>query len=259
MRFLPLLALLLLTLFILSCSGSNPLTIEEEDPLPPEFATISDYTFTFPGEYPPENYTAVEVEYQDEMVTGYLLEQFVPIDLNGENRQDLRPLYAYEIVGDDGFTHRMRMDEDLNWSLFSNGHLLPDKDHRTYISDDPALRPYNVKFAHQINLYRKVDVIMNENDPVMFEVLGLESVDIETTQGTVAAIPMSSFISNYITLTPENFQYKLVDINNEVYELSWTAFSGGYWLIDDETVIYQLTGDESLLISLLMRIELHDR
>ncbi|MBW6516164.1 MAG: hypothetical protein K0B81_06070 [Candidatus Cloacimonetes bacterium] len=250
--------LLLLGFLIISCSSSSPTENEFEEPQPPEFASIPDFVFTFPGEYPEDIYTSEEVEYQEEMVIGYSLDQFVPIDVGDEENIDLRPLYAYEIVGEDDFTPRMRLDQDLHWSLFSNGYLLPEKEHRTFISSSSELRPYNVKFAETINLYRKIDVIKSDNDPVMFEVRGMVTIELDND----VVIPLSSFITDYITGNPENFDYKLIDINNGEYDFSWSELSNGFWHINNETAVILLMDDETepdyQIINFLMSIELHE-
>jgi len=249
---------ILLVLLIISCTSSNPLENIDEQPQAPAFAIIPDFVFTFPGDYPSDIYTAEEVEYQEEMVTGYSLDQFIPIDLDNNERIDLRPLYAYEIVGEDGFTPRMRLDQDLHWDLFSNGYLLPENDHRTYISSLAQHRPYNVKFAETIKLYRKIDVLKGEDEPVMFEVRGMDSLEAETGK----IIAMSLFITDYITDNPEYFSYRLIDINNDEYDFTWSEFSNGFWHYINDTAVIPIMDEELFpdhqIIYYLYSIELHE-
>lgn len=269
MRFLLILFVVLTGIFFISCSSDNPLATDEEiEAEPPVLSIAPDLIITFPTEFSPDIYYTAEIVYQEETITAYPLEQLIPNDITGsvnlEDPIDLRPLYAYHVVASD-FDPRDRSHiiADLHWSIFSEGHYLPDPINRVFFSLLPStLGAYNVRTPEIINVYRKIDVILGEGDPVMFETEAMATIPVNYNEVTFEAVPMTAFITEYITATPGSHTYLLTDLYNQQQSLSWEELSNYYYLPVEDLVIYLGTKKgfltEEMIISKLYSIELND-
>jgi len=267
MRFSIIVLLMISGLFILSCSSDGPTSPGDngEEAQPPAFSYQPDLTITIPEEFPSEDYYSEDIEYQEEIVTAYPLEQFVPVDFTAEvildDPADIRPLYAYHVTASD-FDPRDRSHivSDIHWLDFSTGYYLPDPIDRVYFAE--LTSAYNVRGPEVINLYRKIDVIAGEEEPVMFETEAMESISLVYNDEPVQAIPLTDFISDYITTTPESYHYRLIDLSAGQYEFSWEELGAGYYLPGADLTIFLTTETTSLLnnpeISQLNSIELYE-
>jgi len=267
MRFPIIVLLLAAGIFMFSCSSDGPTSSGDngEEAQPPAFSYEPDLMINIPDDFPPENYYTEDIEYQEEVVTAYPLAQFIPDDFTTgvilDDPVDIRPLYAYHVAASD-FDPRDRSHivSDIHWSDFSEGYYLPDPIDRVYF--DGLTSAYNVRGPEVINLYRKVDVILGEELPIMFETEAMERVSLMYDNEPVEAIPLTTFISEYITTSPESYTYRLTDLETEQYDFFWEELGAGYYLPEVDLTIFLTTETANLLndpvISQLRSIELYE-
>ena len=269
MRFIVILILILAGLLTISCSSDNPLANEDaEVAQPPAFSTVPDLVIAFPAEFSPEVYDTVEIEYLEETILVYPLEQLIPAvivaSVNLEDPIDQRPLYAYHVkAADFDPRDRSHIIADLHWTIFSQGHFLPDPINRVYFSLLPSyLSAYNVRNPELINVYRKIDVIIAEEEPVMYETDAMQKITVEYNDQTVEAILLSDFITDYLTTTPGYYNFILTDLYDQQYILSWEQMESGYFIPVNDLAIFFTTENsypvEEIVINHLYSIQLYE-
>ena len=251
-------------LFTFTACDDGPSGNENENPIPPSFAEVLDIEFTIPDSTELVNYTSEPVDYNDLIVTGYSLDQFVDMDsVNAyidEDGFDGRKLFAIEIVSSDedgNWTPRDNGYYDLSWDDFMTGYLLPDEKGRTYFADENIPSGYNVKWAYYLRLYRKIDVVLDANI-IIFETGVFTPHEITYTKDeetyTVNAIKLENFISDYVTQDPQNFQYFFTaadgwvnDDSNNIF--SWDTIQNGYWLPEQNKAVFLDTNFDTIFKS----------
>lgn len=242
---------------------------ENENPIPPALSQVVDIEFTIPDSTNLINYASQQIDYNGEMVTGYSLDQFVNMDsVNAyldEDDFDGRELFAIEIVSNDedgNWSPRTNGYYDLAWEDFITGYLLPDEKGRTFFPNENIATGYNVKWAHYIKLYRRIDVALDA-DTIIFETGALDLVDIYHQAGngnfyTDPGIPLSSFISAYITANPDDFDYQFTSVYDGTELYSWNDVQSAYWLTTQNKAVFLNDDGTEFLSSFkkLIKIEL---
>lgn len=251
----------LFLIFLISCSEKDSTGIGDDPGTPPELAQEPDLVFAFPDSADLVNFTAVEIDYNGELVTAYSLDQF--IDFQRVHVPELE--YSYEIVAEDGYSPRNGGYPDLSWAQLETGYLLPTEKFRTYFPGDEIASAYNVKYAQDINLYRTVIVVDSEGSEIVFQTGALETVDVYHQAGdenfyTDPGFALSNFISDYVTTNPEGYQYHFTASDDYTVVFSWDDIQNGWWLTTlNKAVFLNADGTEfHSSFKYLIRIELVD-
>jgi hypothetical protein len=225
---------------MLGCEKSNPVKNDDNnDPaleaIEPELSDVYEFEIFFPTNF--DNYEAEEIDYKENKVTAYKLGQFITVDdLRAEI--DERNIYAYEIVAYDDYTPRVSMPVDLSWSQFQTGYYMPSEKNRTYFGEEADERPYNVKGANRVRAYRKIDVIVPDEEVLMYEVSAMVTVENDFTDYPGKIIPLKHFVTSYVTKTPASFEYRLTGVNGVAQTYTWSEIKEGYWYIDGEKTFF---------------------
>ncbi len=146
---------------------------------------------------------------------------------------DARPLYAYQIVGADGFSASgSRGYLDNTWEHMTLGYIVVSTK-RAIFPDELIDLPsaYNVQDVARILVHRKFDI--EAPDTVSFvELKDIASVQITNDVGQLEdALPLKDFVDTLV-VNPENFQYNMrsLDDYGPTTDMTWAQFQTGYWL-----------------------------
>lgn len=207
----------------------------------PELATIPDFIFTVPTNL--TDFDSVEVDYNGESVWGFPLEQFISFEGRGVLKAEK---YLYEMVSSDedgNWSPRNQEYTDLNYSQFSTGYLLPTEKGRTFFPDESIETGYDTKYAQYFKLYHKIDVERLDGTIVSFETGALTSEEItyydEGESETDTGISFTQFITDYITKTPENFNYEFTADDDFSETKTWIESETAYWMPENkERIIF---------------------
>jgi hypothetical protein len=236
---------MLLFLLLTACSEKDSTGPDDNDnPNPPELAAFENFDeeFIFPDDV--TGFTTTEIEIDGVMETAITLEQFVNF---GEKEIADEETYLYQIFSTDedgNFSARNKDYGDLTWAEFTQGYFLPEvSDGKTYFPNfvEENINAYNVKYAHYLRLFRKVDVV-KAGTTTCFEVNGLPMEDISYIYNeemlTVSATKMVNFISDYVTDKPEEFEYQFLATDDYEHSYSWENLQSAYWVPEKNRVVF---------------------
>ncbi|MDD2423922.1 MAG: hypothetical protein PHT37_07440 [Candidatus Cloacimonetes bacterium] len=140
-------------------------------------------------------------------ILGYSLDQFVTIaaaaaitNPTDTENTDYRSLYAYEIVGSDGWSPRSSVNAgyDLLWNTFKTGYLVPSDNRRTWFDSETMPSAFRVKNAAQVRLYRQIGVSGTAEEFVPQELGALTTHTVTNWNGEEeAAIKLSDLLQGY--------------------------------------------------------------
>ncbi len=165
----------------------------------------------------------------------------IPIFRDKDNNPyDARVLYAYKIVGDDGFSASKKGYPDNIWDHLKLGHILTQTRQVVFPDDKIDLAgAYNVKQARHIYIFQKFDV--DTPDTTAFvELQNLTSVTVTNPDGIIEkAIQLKDFILIFIA-TPEIYHYNMLTLDNfgPTSDMTWDQFQTGYWLLTSQKTMF---------------------
>jgi len=261
-RIFTLFFVIVVTIFMLmGCSEKDSTGPDENQADPPSLAEAPDVEFAFPDSADLVNFTSQDVEYSSEIVTAYSLVQFLNFEREGIPELE----YTYEIVSEDGYTPRDGGNPDLSWENFETGYLLPTEKFRTYFASEDIETAYNVKYALKLNLYRTVSVVKADGIIVPFQTGAFEITDIHHQAGNGnfyddPGFALENFISEYITDSPDNYQYHFLTSDDYAIEFMWEDIQAAYWLTTQNKAVFLNSDGTEFHSSFknLIRIELVD-
>ncbi len=153
---------------------------------------------------------------------------------------DARPLYAYQIVGADGFSASSRGYLDNTWEHMILGYIVVSTG-RAIFPDELIDLPgaYNVQDVLNIYVHRKFDI--EAADTVSFvELKDVTPVEVTNHDGELEdALPLGDFVDVLIS-NPDDFQYNLrtIDDFGPSEDMTWAQFQTGYWLLESQKTIF---------------------
>jgi hypothetical protein len=148
---------------------------------------------------------------------------------------DYPRIYAYRVIGSDGFYAAKKGSPDNVWEHMQKGYLRLSDRRATFESDLGLAGRYYVKDVVSIELLRKIDTKFEEEEASfrliadMHADIYLDSVD--AFYNGRSGIRLSDFVDT-LTPTPESYTYNLISVQGENKELSWSEFQTGWWLLD---------------------------
>jgi len=174
---------------------------------------------------------------------------------------DYPSIYAYRIIGSDGFYAAKKGSPDNVWEHMQNGYLKLDT---RKVAFEPSLGlegRYYVKDVVSIELLRKIDTRFKDEETFRFFLV----TDMKTATypdstdvffGGRIGVKLSDFIDTSLTYQPEGYTYTLHSVEGETKTFSWAEIQTGWWLFSlDLTKFYPDRGADSK-ISRLQAIEL---
>jgi len=154
---------------------------------------------------------------------------------------DARPLYAYQIIGADGFSASgSRGYLDNTWEHMTLGYIIVSTK-RAIFPDELIDLPsaYNVQDVASIHVHRKFDI--QAPDTVSFvELKDVASVEITNDVGQIeSALPLKDFVDTLV-VNPENFQYNMRSLDDfgPTTDMTWAQFQTGYWLMQSQKTFF---------------------
>lgn len=183
-------------------------------------------------------------------ILGYSLDQFFTIadaiaitnPADTENT-DYRSLYAYEIVGSDGWSPRGSVNAgyDLLWNTFKSGYIVPSDNKKTWFTGDVVPRAFNVKNAAQIRVYRQIGVSGTAEAFVPQELGALPTHTVTNwNDEDEVAIKLSDLLQGYDGFSTVTLS--AADGYSKTYEADMIA--DGYYLLTSERTTFPSFNDD---------------
>ena len=164
----------------------------------------------------------------------------IPSIMDSDNNLlESRFLYAYRIVGDDGFSASTKGYLDNTWDQMQWGHIMTQSRQVIFpdeIEDLPGA--YNVKQTRHIYINRKFDV--ETPDTTLFFNLN-EFVVTYIDSIAENAIPLQNFVpASILATTHEDYIYSLWALDGYVppSDMTWSEFQTGYWLLESKQTMF---------------------
>ena len=169
-------------------------------------------------------------------------------------------IYAYRVIGSDGFYAALKGSPDNVWEHMQKGYL--KLSNRKAAFDQTLGLPgrYSVRDVASIELLRKIETKFEDEEEFSFLVIddmemGTYSDPTDDFYDGRAGIRLSDFIDTS-TVASEDYAYNLVSVQGQQKLLSWSELQTGWWLSDlDLTKFFPDLGPDSR-IPYLQTIEL---
>jgi hypothetical protein len=173
---------------------------------------------------------------------------------------DYPQIYAYRVIGSDGFYAAQKGSPDNVWEHMQKGYLRLSDRRATFESDLGLAGRYYVKDVVSIELLRKIDTKFEEEEEASFRLIADMHADIYLDSADAfydgrAGIRLSDFVDT-LTSFPENYTYNLISVQGEKKEFSWSEFQTGWWLLDLDLTKFSPDLGVDSKISHLQTIEL---
>ena len=168
---------------------------------------------------------------------------------------DYPQIYAYRIIGSDGFYAAKKGNPDNVWEHMQKGYLKLNDRRATFESSLGLLGRYYVKDVASIELLRKIDTKFKDEEESSFSlILGMPTaIYLDSTDAFYngqAGIRLSDFVDT-LTSTPENYTYNLISAQGDEKTFSWLELQTGWWLMGlDVTKFFPDLGMDSRLAHL---------
>ena len=168
---------------------------------------------------------------------------------------DYPQIYAYRVIGSDGFYAAKKGSPDNVWEHLQKGYLKLNDRRATFESSLGLSGRYYVKDVASIELLRKIDTKFKEEEKPGFSLIVdkhvttyLDSAD--AFYNGRAGIRLSDFVDT-LTSTPENYAYNLISAQGDEKTFSWLELQTGWWLMGlDVTKFFPDLGMDSRLAHL---------
>lgn len=158
----------------------------------------------------------------------------------GGTFHEARVLYAYKIVGEDGFSASIRGYPDNIWEHMPLGYILTAT--RNVVFPDEAIDlagAYNVKATRHVYVLRKLDVVAPDTT-AFYELEGMPVTQVENFEAQMEdAIALSEFVSALIAdPAARSYYIEAVDGFGTTDPMTWTQLQTGYWLLETRQTIF---------------------
>jgi len=149
---------------------------------------------------------------------------------------DYPQVYAYRIIGTDGYYPAKKGVPDNVWEQMQKGYLKLNTRGVVFDSSLSLPRKYNVGDVATIKLLRKIDTIFKGEENLSFSLIDdmtfatyVDSEDAFYDGRT--AIKLSDFVET-VTTTPEDYTYSLISAQGKEKSFGWSEIQTGWWLKD---------------------------
>jgi hypothetical protein len=164
-------------------------------------------------------------------------------------------IYAYRLIGSDGFYPAKKGSPDNTWDQIEKGYLKLGDRRSAFDASLGLPGRYFVKDVVSIELLRKIETKFKVEGEVSFSLI--INMPIGTYLDSTNAfyngregIRLSVFIDT-LTPYPENYTYNLISVQADEKSFSWLELKTGWWLLDlDMTKFYPDLGADSRILRL---------
>jgi len=169
-------------------------------------------------------------------------------------------IYAYRVVGSDGFYAHMKGSPDNVWEHVQKGYLKLSNRRAAFDQSLGLEGRYYVKDVAGIELLRKIEIRFTGDDLFTFSLIAeMETTSYSDPQDPLydgrSGVRLADFVDT-LTSAPEDYSYDLVSVTGEKRSFSWPQLQTGWWIPDlDLTKFYPDLGPDSR-IPYLQSIEL---
>lgn len=177
---------------------------------------------------------------------------------------DYPQIYAYRVIGSDGFYAATKGSPDNVWDHMQKGYLKLDNRRAVFDPSLDLLGRYYVKDVEAIELLRKIETRFEEEEDFTFSLIMdmIVATYLDSTDSFYDGRPgikLSDFIIDSLTPAPENYTYTLLSAEGDQRVFSWFELQTGWWLLNlDVTKFFPDLGADSRIIH-LQTIELIDK
>lgn len=148
---------------------------------------------------------------------------------------DYPQIYAYRVIGSDGFYAAKKGSPDNVWEHMQKGYLKLNDRRATFESSLGLEGRYYVKDVASIELLRKIDTKFKEEEASFRLIVDMHATIYQDSADVFyngrAGIKLSDFVDT-LTSTPESYTYNLISAQGEKKEFFWSEFQTGWWLLD---------------------------
>jgi hypothetical protein len=148
---------------------------------------------------------------------------------------ELPEIYAYRVIGSDGFYAALKGSPDNTWEHMQKGYLKLSNRMSTFESSLGLMGRYFVKDVASIELLRKIDVKLGAEKDTTFLIIGMQVNTYSDPQDEFyngrGGIRLSDFIEPFIS-SPEDYSYKLISVQGDEKIHPWSEIQTGWWLAD---------------------------
>lgn len=148
---------------------------------------------------------------------------------------DYPEIYAYRVIGSDGFYAAKKGSPDNVWEHMQKGYLKLSDRRAAFDASLGLAGRYYVKDVASIELLRKIETKFKGEEDFSFSLI------VDADQATYvdsadafyngrAGIRLADFVDT-LTSTPENYTYNLISAQGEERQFSWSEFQTGWWLL----------------------------
>jgi hypothetical protein len=235
--------LLLVSLFFvvlfLGCAKED----EGNPVVTPEAVTLWIYQGNDSTEVSAEGLPTIDVEgleavHLSEFISTTLIPPYVDDDTVSYDR---RPLFSYEVQGEDGFSASANRGYYNNiWSQLTEGYLILSTGRAGFPSSLGLPGAYSVSDAARILVYRKFD-LETPDSTCFVEFKIIESVEVTNHDGNPElALPLWAFVDSAGFASPENYTYNMRSIDDfgPSVSMTWEQLQTGYWLLVSEKTLF---------------------
>jgi hypothetical protein len=236
---LPLLAFLLLCL---ACACSRPIKPKSD------FITIKlgDLSFT--------RYFDLFEQVEFEGAETIRLSDFIDSAITDHPR-----IYAYRIIGSDGFYAALKGSPDNTWEHMQKGYLKLSDRKATFEPTLGLIGRYYVRDVASIELLRKIDTKLGEEKDTTFLIIDMEVETYSDPQDEFydgrRGIRLSDFVEP-LTSSPDNYSYNLMSVQGDQKAFSWSEIQTGWWLVDLDLIKFSPDLGPNSRIPRLLKVEL---
>ncbi len=256
--------LLLLTALLMFMLAIGACSEDDNDDNNNDVVVEPTFTFTMPDSSELAiSFIASVVDYDGTDVTGYSLDQFIPEDpydleisrAVGDDifDDDVRNLFVYELLGEDGFTPYENGEKHLAWEVFKTGYFLPTEKSKAFFADEEIVKAYNVRYLDKFNLYRAFRVSKMDIETTFltgaYSNSNVSFTDRKDNAVTYEGFKLEDMINPDVTTTPENYTYYVgaVDgwINDDTNNtFTWAQMQNAYFFPEENRVCFIENGTE---------------
>lgn len=164
-------------------------------------------------------------------------------------------IYAYRVIGSDGFYAAKKGSPDNVWKHMQKGYLKLNNRKAAFDRSLELEGRYYVKDVASIELLRKIETKFKEDEEFSFSLI--IDMDVATYFDSAEAfyngrpgVKLSDFVDT-LTSNPEDYTYNLISASGEEKAFSWSELKTGWWLVGlDMTKFFPDLGVDSRLAHL---------
>jgi hypothetical protein len=145
-------------------------------------------------------------------------------------------IYAYRVIGIDGFYARLKGSPDNVWEHMQRGYLKLSNRRAAFDQSLGLEGRYYVKDVAGIELLRKIEIKLTGDQDLTFSLIADMEINVYSDPADAfydgrLGIRLADFVDTLVS-TPEDYVYRLVSLGGENRTFSWSELQTGWWIRD---------------------------